>query len=313
MNRACDTDKPALLSIGALARLSGVPVGTIRNWERRYGWPAPIRLNSGHRRYPSELVSHLRLARSGVDIGLKPSYVTAASRYELEAAVQTATDDPPEMTTNALCDENEIDEWLNQVQRLDSDGFEAALRKSWCKHDAEMFICEVAEPFWVQLREFVASNRMSRVHEHFANELLSTFLASQWRPFSTGVHACKVILTGFEGAQGTPQLHMAAVFFALHNMEVVFLGPNTPIEDIVITVVNAGATAMVIQIMPTSDILTSRYLLTNLRAAIPPATAILVSGCGDGPPAHGVLQVETMHDLLTMVRSLSDVHCNRKR
>lgn len=39
------------LSIGALARRTGVGVSTLRAWERRYGFPVPQRLESGHRRY----------------------------------------------------------------------------------------------------------------------------------------------------------------------------------------------------------------------------------------------------------------------
>lgn len=39
------------LSIGELAQRTGVPAGTLRSWERRYGVPEPDRAVSGHRRY----------------------------------------------------------------------------------------------------------------------------------------------------------------------------------------------------------------------------------------------------------------------
>ncbi|HEY6786853.1 MAG TPA: MerR family transcriptional regulator, partial [Trebonia sp.] len=39
------------LSIGELARQTGVPVATLRSWEDRYGFPRPQRLAGGHRRY----------------------------------------------------------------------------------------------------------------------------------------------------------------------------------------------------------------------------------------------------------------------
>ena len=39
------------LSIGELARQTGVPVATLRSWEGRYGFPRPQRLAGGHRRY----------------------------------------------------------------------------------------------------------------------------------------------------------------------------------------------------------------------------------------------------------------------
>jgi DICT domain-containing protein/predicted DNA-binding transcriptional regulator AlpA len=40
-----------LLSIGQVANRTGVSVPTLRIWEERHGFPAPKRLESGHRRY----------------------------------------------------------------------------------------------------------------------------------------------------------------------------------------------------------------------------------------------------------------------
>jgi len=39
------------LTIGDVARRTGVPQATLRVWEQRYGFPVPLRLESGHRRY----------------------------------------------------------------------------------------------------------------------------------------------------------------------------------------------------------------------------------------------------------------------
>jgi DICT domain-containing protein len=47
---------PSSLSIGDLAERTGVPVGTLRTWELRYGLPAPRRIAGGHRRYAPEAV-----------------------------------------------------------------------------------------------------------------------------------------------------------------------------------------------------------------------------------------------------------------
>jgi hypothetical protein len=41
------------LTIGELAERTGVAAGTLRMWERRYGFPRPRRSSSGHRRYSS--------------------------------------------------------------------------------------------------------------------------------------------------------------------------------------------------------------------------------------------------------------------
>ena len=60
------------LSIGELARRTGVPAATLRSWEDRYGFPSPKRQGGGHRRYAetdSALIAEiLRLRASGVSL-----------------------------------------------------------------------------------------------------------------------------------------------------------------------------------------------------------------------------------------------------
>jgi MerR family transcriptional regulator, light-induced transcriptional regulator len=60
------------LSIGELARQTGVPAATLRSWEERYGFPLPQRLEGGHRRYDTgdaALIGEvLRLRTSGMSL-----------------------------------------------------------------------------------------------------------------------------------------------------------------------------------------------------------------------------------------------------
>jgi MerR family transcriptional regulator, light-induced transcriptional regulator len=60
------------LSIGELARQTGVPAATLRSWEDRYGFPRPLRLEGGHRRYETgdaALIGQvLRLRASGLSL-----------------------------------------------------------------------------------------------------------------------------------------------------------------------------------------------------------------------------------------------------
>lgn len=60
------------LSIGELARRTGVPAATLRSWEDRYGFPRPQRLAGGHRRYAESDVTLirevLRLKASGMTL-----------------------------------------------------------------------------------------------------------------------------------------------------------------------------------------------------------------------------------------------------
>jgi DNA-binding transcriptional MerR regulator len=61
-----------LLTIGDVASQTGVRVATLREWERRHGFPIPERLPSGHRRYSPADVDQVRevLARQRTGLAL---------------------------------------------------------------------------------------------------------------------------------------------------------------------------------------------------------------------------------------------------
>src|SRR6476620_9630365 len=58
------------LTIREVAARTGVPAGTLRMWEERYGFPKPRRLPSGHRRFTEEQVDHVRAVVAARDAGL---------------------------------------------------------------------------------------------------------------------------------------------------------------------------------------------------------------------------------------------------
>ena len=56
-------------SIGEVSALLGIPVPTLRSWERRYGFPQPTRTEGGHRRYGEPQLEQLRRVRDGINPG----------------------------------------------------------------------------------------------------------------------------------------------------------------------------------------------------------------------------------------------------
>ena len=57
-------------SIGAVARMLGIAVATIRNWEERYGTIVPERSPGGHRLYSRDEMEQLRFIAAQVSRGL---------------------------------------------------------------------------------------------------------------------------------------------------------------------------------------------------------------------------------------------------
>ena len=74
-----------LLSIGALSAATGIPIPTIRSWERRYGFPAADRKPSGHRVYPLDTVPRLRRIAEAIRRGHRAAEALTASEATLTA------------------------------------------------------------------------------------------------------------------------------------------------------------------------------------------------------------------------------------
>ena len=68
-----------LLTVGELARRCGIATATLRSWEARYGFPAPLVRVGSHRRYDTQQVALVaevvRLRKSGLSV---PASISAA-------------------------------------------------------------------------------------------------------------------------------------------------------------------------------------------------------------------------------------------
>jgi DNA-binding transcriptional MerR regulator len=65
-------DGSAIYSIGAVARMVGVSVSTLRTWEDRYGVVVPGRSAGGQRRYSRDQLAQLEFVAREVESGMLP-------------------------------------------------------------------------------------------------------------------------------------------------------------------------------------------------------------------------------------------------
>jgi DNA-binding transcriptional MerR regulator len=72
-----------LLTIGELAEHTGLSTQLLRTWENRFGFPEPVRLSSGHRRYTGADVRLVRRVLEERDRGMRlEQAILAAQRAE---------------------------------------------------------------------------------------------------------------------------------------------------------------------------------------------------------------------------------------
>jgi DNA-binding transcriptional MerR regulator len=62
-----------IYTIGAVSRMLGVPVGTLRSWEARYGIVRPSRTSGGQRLYSREQLEQLQFLKTQIADGATPA------------------------------------------------------------------------------------------------------------------------------------------------------------------------------------------------------------------------------------------------
>jgi DNA-binding transcriptional MerR regulator len=67
------TESAGVYSIGAVAKMLGIPVQTLRSWEDRYREVVPVRSAGGQRLYSRDDVERLRFIREQTQAGLQPA------------------------------------------------------------------------------------------------------------------------------------------------------------------------------------------------------------------------------------------------
>ena len=60
-------------AINAASEITGIPVTTLRSWEKAFGVVRPARTGGGHRLYSQDDIERLRWLKAKIDEGVQPS------------------------------------------------------------------------------------------------------------------------------------------------------------------------------------------------------------------------------------------------
>jgi methylmalonyl-CoA mutase cobalamin-binding subunit len=257
-----------MLSIGALSRITDVPVETLRTWERRYGFPMPQRRASGHRRYPASVAERVVLVRQALQAGHRAAAVVSAPPETLRRLV--AGPGPGSGSDGDAA-------WLSSVMGLRADELEGHFRRAWDRYGAQRFAEVLAPRFLRALGDLWRKKRLRIVHEHFATEHLRDFLAQHWRRLGAAARGELVVCATLPGEPHTVGLHLAAVVLALHDRRIALLGGNTPPSEVARAVRDSDAGVVLIGsslVPPPGFGEDLRRLVDDLQGAVP----LLVGG-----------------------------------
>lgn len=292
------------LSIGALSRATRIPVETIRTWEQRYGSPVATRKPSGHRLYSADAVEHLRRVVRLLAHGHRPSEILPLTVPELDRMLSLyepgATAAPSTARAGAM-DDAEIAGTVERMMRatmdLDRTAMMQDLRWSWARLGPLRFLRDVASEFMVGVGDAWSEGRLDVRHEHFASACLLDFLRGVREPYDQQARGPRVVVATLPGEKHEGGLVMMSVLLAVRGYRALYLGLDTPVEEIARAARGGDAEAVAVSISSAMARARAARVVAQLRKALPRRIALWVGGGGAPARIEGVERLESLSAL----------------
>ncbi|MET0792157.1 MAG: cobalamin-dependent protein [Polyangiaceae bacterium] len=265
-------------SIKVVSQLTAIPMGTLRAWERRYGFPKPARRKDSNRRlYSAVQVEQLQNVARALEHGYRPGDVVHMPRSQLRALLAKAPAPPLTPNVQGVAD---IASLVRLLARDDVKGVEAELRFAAAALGAKRFVTECAQPLAETVGQAWAEGRLAIRHEHLLTECLSTRLRALLAVHQDADGEPTVLLSSLPGESHTLGLQMVAVYLALSGAKPRLLGANTPPDQIATAARALGAAAVGLAVTPALGIPETRRELQLLTRALPRSVAVWLGGSG---------------------------------
>jgi len=265
----------APVSISLVERETGLSKDTLRMWERRYGFPRPLRDAKGERLYPTDQIEQLRLIGRLLDLGLRPRELVGLPLEALIARSEGASVQPSAEAARASAPWEPTFEML---RRYDESGLRSHLSLALQRLGLQRFVTDFAAPLSVQVGEAWARGRITVSQEHLYSEQMQQQLRYGIGAIYPGERAPSVLLTTLPGEEHQLGLLMAQACLAAEGVHCVSLGVQTPAWDIVEAARERGADVVGLSFSQAFRPKVALAMLQDLRARLPAAIEVWAGG-----------------------------------
>lgn len=278
-----------LLTIAEVERLTGIRQGTLRMWERRYGFPHPLRDAHGKRSYPPAQVERLKEARCLMLQGVRPSHIFAPAG---------ATPSIPVRPPASPAHQEAID--LLRAYRLSE--LHAQLLFHLMSSGLRDFVIDLLAPLSHTVAEAVRHGELALRFAHLYEQVAASVLHRGLSTVRTAAEARpRAVLAALPGDPHVLEITMVETVLTTLGLECLQLGADTPLHEIAAAVAESGAELVAVSIDMAAPRRDLKRRLAALRASLPARTVLWIGGGGAGqlPVLAGIDYIPSFRDIET--------------
>jgi len=297
------------LTIAAVERDTGLSKDTLRVWERRYGFPKPLRDPSGERLYAADDVERLRLIKRLLDQGHRPGKLVGTAHTELLRLLEThapraAAGQPGSAECAAL---------INLLKLHRSDELRAMLSQTLLKFGLQRFVAEIVAPLNRHVGEAWLRGEIAVMEEHLYTELIQNTLRAAINAHVTRGARPRVLLTTFPDEEHTLGLLMAEAMLVPEGAHCISLGTQTPLSDIRMAAASGSFDIVALSFSSAYPVRQAVDGLLSLRDRLAGEVGIWAGGagiCGRQRSLPGIRVIAEIDDTLAALRDWHNAHLN---
>ena len=262
------------LSIEEIARDTGLGKDTLRVWERRYGFPDPLRTTTGERIYSSQQLQRLRLICRLIDQGCRPGRVVPLSIEELDRLAVQKTE------SNQTSSDPVIEGLIDLLLSGNTEEFKTVLLGLLDKQGPKKFVYVTVEPLLELTGDAWAKGDIPIYLEHFVTQQLIAAISVAQRQVTATPTGLRVLLTTLPGEPHGMGMMMVELLLQVQGVETINIGLETPLDQLQQACDALQPHALALSFSAVQKRPQTMTMLRELDQKIPPSVVILAGGRG---------------------------------
>ncbi len=275
----------ALWCMAAVTNRTGIGQHTLRAWERRFGFPLPLRLPSGHRRYTDDQIARLRLIGQAIALGHRAGDVVPLHEDRLKELLrgsEARAAAPPAWEIRIV----------DKARAFDHEGIAGELAHAVAALGVRAFLRDRLAPLAAAVGAAGRPGGLSIGQGRFLAEILDDTIRALRAPLEHAGQGRPLVFATLPGERHTLGLQAAALVTALAGRRLRIVGAEVPAEEIVAAAQQLQPLAVGVSVTARAADPATATSLNGLHDLLAGRCALWVGGPGarELPGLHGAVE-----------------------